>query len=62
MARKKTEPPEEVEDIGDEWPVIKSYTTEDGILVKVYRQAYAIASSNPFTARPRNRKQAYVTN
>jgi hypothetical protein len=50
MARK----PKIQEDAEDTaWPVIDSYTTKDGLLVKVYQAAWAVAGSNPFDVRPK---------
>jgi hypothetical protein len=39
------------DDTEPQWPVIDSYTTEDGLLVKVYKPAYAVVT-NLLSARP----------
>lgn len=59
MARKPKKPLDDAEDTATEWPVIDSYTTEDGLLVKVYKTAHAVMTSNKFSVRPRNMIKLY---
>ena len=54
MAKKPKEFLEDDDDAATtEWPAIKSYTTEDGFLVKVYQAAYAVAGSNKYSVKPK---------
>jgi hypothetical protein len=53
MAKKPEILLDETADMGSQWPVIDSYTTKDGLLVRVYKAAHAVATSNQFSARPR---------
>lgn len=47
-------PPKILKDAEDTaWPVIDSYTTEDGLLIKVYKAAWSAAGCNPFSVRPK---------
>jgi len=53
MARPPKKPPEHDEDTVAEWPVIRTYTDKNGIFVRVYKTAWAAASSNKFSVRPK---------
>ena len=53
MAKQPKNLQSDTDDMATDWPVIDSYTTEDGFLVKVYRAAYAFSAVNTITARPR---------
>jgi hypothetical protein len=54
MARKPKQSAEDAEDTAPEWPVIDSYTTKEGLFVKIYKEAYCVPTSNPFSARGRH--------
>lgn len=53
MARRPKDLPEADNDMATDWPVTETYTNKDGIIVKVYKAAHAVMSSNKFSARPR---------
>lgn len=53
MARKPKTLSDDEDDMVPLWPMTDSYTTADGLLIKVYRAAYAVAGSNKFSARPK---------
>lgn len=36
-----------------EWPMVDSYTTENGHIVKVFKPAYAASMSNKYSVRPK---------
>jgi len=40
-------------DTATQWPVIDSYTTADGFVVRVFKAAYAVAAINKFSVRPK---------
>ena len=58
MARRPKNLLDDDEDMATEWPMVKSYTTEDGKKVSVYKSGHAVESSNKFSVRPR--KAAHI--
>lgn len=53
MARKSKNLPDNDEDAAPEWPAINSYTDKDGLVIRVFKAAYAVAGSNKFSVRPK---------
>ena len=57
MAKKPEIFLDDEDDMATTWPMIDSYTTKDGLLVKVYKTAHAVMGGNKYSVRP---KQAHI--